>query len=184
MMVSATNPATKRPRQVALIRRINAILKPARKKWRQELNQGQNQRENDKRVDHQRELGPFEGLAETGQHQNPPGRDHREVPKSKNPLPELHAGDAAAGEHRNAVIEKGEERVAQPSQHDALGVVVAEASPGEKGELRDGTGHGHAGGGEQAKEQRGGEGYKSSHAVPPDEAAFHTCRHGLILLYH
>ena len=109
------------------------VFQTARKKRRQKLDDRQHQRQNDEGIDHQRELGPLQRLAETGEHQHPAGRDHRKVPQPEYPLPEPRAGDGSSREQWHGVIKKREERVAEPPQHDSLRVVVTEPAPTQPG---------------------------------------------------
>ncbi len=67
---------------------------------------------------------------------DPARQNDREIPQSEQPLPEADAGHGPSGQQRNRVIEKREERVAEPAQQDALRVVVPQTAPAQPGVVR------------------------------------------------
>ena len=109
------------------------MFEAARKEWWQELDGGEEEGEDDKTVNDERKLGPFEGLAEAGENQNPTRDHHDEIPEAKEPLAQFEVGDRPTRQDRHGVIEEGKEGVAKPAKHDPLGMVVAEPAPGQQG---------------------------------------------------
>ena len=107
------------------------IVEPASEERRQKLDRGQHECRHHNGVDRQRELRPFKGLADTGQHQHPSRRHHREVPKREQPSSQANARDGPTAQHRHGMVEKCEERVPQPAEHDPLRVGVSQAAPAE-----------------------------------------------------
>ena len=86
--------------------------------------------QDDEYIDDERKFGPFNGLADACQYEDPAGYQYHEIPQEKHPAPQTGTGDLPAGQDRDCMIEKGQERVAQPAQHDALGMGKAQPAPG------------------------------------------------------
>ena len=110
--------------------RRRAIRGPRAKKPGRNCTGGEHDRHHDEGVHDERKLGPLERLADAGEHQHPArarwSRSSRGRTASS-PSRRLVTGRPVRIGTR--VVEERQERVAQPAEHDALRVGVAQAAP-------------------------------------------------------
>ncbi len=76
-----------------------------------------------------RKLGPLQRLAVAGQHQGPSAQHSDKVENAEQIPAQPLAGNRTPREQRHRVIEKGNERIAQPRIENALRVVIAQPAP-------------------------------------------------------